>query len=71
MHYSITRIFKIALNFPQLCFFVFLGPHLQHMEVPGLGVESRLQVRPTPQLRQHQIQATSVTYAAACGNNGP
>ena len=24
-------------------FFGFLGPHLQHMEVPGLGVESELQ----------------------------
>ena len=25
-------------------FFVFLGPHLWHMEVPGLGVESELQL---------------------------
>ena len=24
-------------------FFVFLGPHLQHMKVPRLGVESELQ----------------------------
>ena len=24
--------------------FVFLGPHLQHMEVPRLGVESELQL---------------------------
>ena len=24
--------------------FFFLGPHLQHMEVPGLGVESELQL---------------------------
>ena len=30
-------------------FFVFLGPHLQHMEVPSLGVKSELQVQPTPQ----------------------
>ena len=22
-----------------VCAFVFLGPHLQHMEFPGLGVE--------------------------------
>ena len=25
-------------------FFSFLGPHLQHMEVPRLGVESELQL---------------------------
>ena len=25
-------------------FFAFLGPHLQHMEVPRLGVESELQL---------------------------
>ena len=25
-------------------FFFFLGPHLQHMEIPKLGVESELQV---------------------------
>ena len=25
-------------------FFFFLGPHLQHMEVPNLGVESELQL---------------------------
>ena len=26
-----------------LGFFFFLGPHLQHVEVPGLGAESELQ----------------------------
>ena len=29
-------------------FFVFLGPHLQHMEVPGLGVELELQLLAYP-----------------------
>ena len=38
------------------------------MEVPKLGVEAELQPRPTPQPRQHWIQAASVTYAAACSN---
>ena len=38
------------------------------MEIPGPGVEWELQLRPTPQPWQHQIQATSVAYAAACGN---
>ena len=27
-----------------VCLFCFLGPHPQHMEVPGLGVESELQL---------------------------
>ena len=40
------------------------------MEVSGPGVESELQLRPTPQSRQHWIWATSVAIAAACGNNG-
>ena len=26
------------------CFVLFLGPHLQHMEVPRLAVESKLQL---------------------------
>ena len=47
-------------------FFVFLQPHLWHMEVPRLVVELKLQ--PTPQPEQHWIQATSVTYATAFGN---
>ena len=47
-------------------FFVFLGPHLQHMEIPRLGVESELQLR----LQPLQIQATSVTYSTAYGNTG-
>ena len=32
----------------------FLQAHLQHMEVPGLGVELELQLRPVPQPLQHQ-----------------
>ena len=31
-------------------FFFFLEPHLQHMEVFRLGVESELHLPPTPQL---------------------
>ena len=49
-------------------FFVFLGPHPQHMEVPRLGVQSELSCRPTPQPQQCRIQVTSLTCAAACGN---
>ena len=35
--------------------FVFVLPCLQHIEVPGPGTESELQLRPTPQLQQHWI----------------
>ena len=35
--------------------FVCLGPHLWHMEVPRVGVESELHLRPTPQPQQCQI----------------
>ena len=49
-----------------LFLFSFLGPHLQHMEVPRLGVELELQLpayttaTATPKL----------TYTTACGNDG-
>ena len=35
--------------------FFSLHLHLQHMEVPRLGVKLKLQLRPTPQLQQCQI----------------
>ena len=41
------------------------------MEVPRLGAELELRMSAyTPQPQQHQIQATSVTYIAACSNAG-
>ena len=33
---------------------VFLGPHLQHMEVPRPGIKYELHVPPMPQLQQRQ-----------------
>ena len=48
--------------------FFFLWPHLWHVEVLRLGVESELQ--PMPQPLQHQIQGTCVTHTAACSNTG-
>ena len=42
-------------------FFFFLGPHLQHVEVPRLGFKLELQLlaatscQPMPQLEQHWI----------------
>ena len=47
----------------------FLGLHRQHMEVPGLGVESELQL-PAYATQQCHIRASSVTYATARGNTG-
>ena len=39
-----TRHFILLLffNFVCVCVFVFLGRHLQHMEIPRLGVQSEL-----------------------------
>ena len=42
--------------------------NIGHMEVPRIGVEWELQLQPTAQPQQNQIQATSVTYVTACGN---
>ena len=42
-------------------FFFFLGPHLWRMEVPGLGVDSELQLGPMPQPQECHIWATSAT----------
>ena len=49
---------------------VFLGPHLQHMEVPRRGINQSCSCRPTPQLQQHQIWAESETYTTAHSNAG-
>ena len=35
---------SIQVVFPFLIFFFLLGPHFQHMEVPGLGVKLELQL---------------------------
>ena len=44
------------LKFFKLIFYsYFLGTHLQHMEVPRLGIESKPQLRSMPQRWQHQI----------------
>ena len=53
-------------------FFPFLGPHLQHREVPKQGIELELQLpaydtataRATPHL------SCTVTYASVCSNAG-
>ena len=43
-------------------FFLFLGPHLQHIEAPRQGVKSELQLEPTPQSKRQQIWGASASY---------
>ena len=48
--YTLLQVF--IFNF----YLFILGPHLQHMEVPRLGVELELySCRPIPQPQPHQI----------------
>ena len=54
----------IYLFFNIFLFFMFLGPHPWHMEVPSLGAKSVA----AASLCHSQIRATSVTYATAHGN---
>ena len=54
-----------------LFFFLFLlGTHLQHMEVPRVGVRLELQLLPTSQPQQCQIPAVSATYTTVHSNAG-
>ena len=49
-------------------FFVSLGPHPWHMEVPRLVVKLELQLESMSQPQEHWIQAASATYTAAFSN---
>ena len=51
-------------------FFCFLGPYVQHMEVPRLGVKSELQLLAYATAIVTWDQAMSVTYTTAHGNAG-
>ena len=66
-HYSL--IYSVIFNLDSFPL-SFSQRHLWNMEVPMLGVELGLQVRPAPQPWQHQIQAAFATYAAAFSNTG-
>ena len=47
---------------------IFSGPYLQHMEVPGLGVEWKLKLQDYTTAKATGDRAVSVTYDAVCGN---
>ena len=53
-----------------LLYFVFLGPHLRHMEVPRLGVESELQLLATATAMPDQSHICYVTYTTAHSHAG-
>ena len=54
------------------CFvFFFLWQHLQHMEIPRLGIKLELQLRPTLSPQQCQLQDASATYATAMAKPDP
>ena len=64
--YIHTYIFLFLFLF---LFFAFQGHTRSIWRVPGqAGVQLELQLIATPQTRQHQIQAASVTYTTAHGN---
>ena len=50
--------------------FCFLGPHLQHTEIPRLGSNQSHSCQPIPRPRPYGIRATSSTYATAQGRVG-
>ena len=49
---------------------LFLGPHPGHIDVPRLGVESKLQPPEYATAQQHGIQAAFEIYTTAQGNAG-
>ena len=52
-HCATRELFHSSKGSFYLLIFFFLGPHLQHMEVPRLGDELDQQLRPTPKPWQH------------------
>ena len=59
--YEVTLIYLNIYTY----FFVFLGPHLWHMEVPRLGVKTKLQLSAYTIALQRQIQAAPATLQPA------
>ena len=48
-----------------LFYFLLLGPHLQHMEVPRQVVESEMHLEPVPQPQHCWIRAAFVTRSVS------
>ena len=65
---SISKDTKIHIFF--FFSFVFLGPHMQHMEVPRLGVELELQLLAYTTATAMWDRTASATYTTVHGNAG-
>lgn len=46
---------RYFILFSDISFYLYFGPHQQHMEVPRPGIKSKPEVQPKPQLQQSQI----------------
>ena len=73
VHYLLVQTMETIFfeKFSFFFFLVFLGLHLQYMEIPKLGFELALQLLAYTQPQQHTIRDLSVTYTTAHGNAGP
>ena len=58
------------MHFLSSFLFFFLGPHLQHMDIPRLGVELELQLLAYTTATAMRDLSHIVIYTAACGNAG-
>ena len=79
---SIPKFYAIPFRIPEVILWVwkswlktffflfFLGLYLWHMEVPGSGFESELQLPAHTQPQEHRIWTASATYATAWSNAG-
>ena len=63
VHLCTTWLLGRKMKSPVKCSFefFFLGPHLEHMEVPRLGSNWSCSCWPMPWSQQRQIQVTSET----------
>ena len=62
--------FLFVYSFHFSFFFFFTQLYLQHKDIPRLGSNQSCSFRPMSQPWQHQVWATSATYASVCGNAG-
>ena len=68
----IIKCLNMGGNFPhnESKLFVFLGLHPQHMEVPSLGVESKLQLPAYTTAIATQDPSRDCDYTTAHGSSG-
>lgn len=62
-----SKMHKLQITFFSSFFFLFTDISAAY-EVPGKGWNQNCSYQPVPQPQQHETQATSSTYTAACGN---